>query len=92
MNDIDRLRLTIRRSTATLVFVLALVGVVVHDAAFVVHGYYPTDAPNTAYLLTLVVLIVSTGYLLFSLVLASGSSADEDPGRETETTPETTDD
>ncbi|HKL29619.1 MAG TPA: hypothetical protein VJ898_10175 [Natrialbaceae archaeon] len=81
MDDIDRLRLTIRRSTAVVVFALALVGVIVHDAAFVVHGYYPSDAPDGAYLLAMVVLVGSAGYLLFSPFVASVSSGEWDSSR-----------
>ena len=83
MSDIDRLRLTIRRSTAVVVFALALVGVIVHDAAFVVHGYYPADAPNGAYLLAIVVLIGSSGYLLFTPFVAWKASDERDSSRNT---------
>jgi hypothetical protein len=77
MDDVDRLRLTIRRSTAVVVFALFLLGVLVHDAVYAMNGYYPTDAPNLAYLVTMGLLVVVTAYLLFSPFVASAAAADD---------------
>ena len=82
MDDVDRLRLTIRRSTAVVVFALALLGVLVHDAVYAMNGYYPSDAPNLAYFVTMGLLVVVTGYLLFSPFVASAGSGDADSPRD----------